>query len=32
MLFIKNLKQKCFNKKTLFKFVEFFKIENKIKS
>ena len=32
MLFIKNLKQKKFNKKLLHKFAKSFKIKNKIKS
>ena len=32
MLFTKNLKQKRFNKKLFYKFVDFFKIKNKIKS
>ena len=31
ILFTKNLKQKRFNKKLFYKFVDFFKIKNKIK-
>ena len=31
ILFTKNLKQKRFNKKLFYKFVDFFKVKNKIK-